>query len=82
MFYKIYPTQQYIKAKEAILTMRSIGKKYVDQNRKDATRKTRQGGSLCLLDQWIMDGKMSEEQCISSAIDMLATGVDTVSTIT
>ena len=76
--HKVYPTQRYLKAKEALCTMRSIGRKYYERNRKDVMRKGK-GESLSLLEQWMIDGKMTEEQCISSAIDMLIAGVDTVS---
>ena len=81
-FYKIYATNGYKKAKQSQVVMRELGRKYLEQNRENIDKRVREGGStegLSLIEQWMIEGKMSEDQCIGSAIDMFAAGVDTVS---
>lgn len=81
-FYKIFPTPLYKKLKKAVLTLQSIGKEYVDDNYhhlKATAKDLSNQKSLSLLEQWLLEGNMSEEQCILSAIDMFAAGVDNVS---
>ena len=81
--YKIYPTKKYTEAKESLAAVRLLGRKYVERNRTAIEKRLREGGSthdgLSLIEQWMIEGNMSEEQCIISALDMFAAGVDTVS---
>ena len=82
-FYKICPTKKYKEVKESVATVHLLGRKYVEQKRASIEKRLREGGSthdgLSLIEQWMIEGNMSEEQCIISAIDMFAAGVDTVS---
>ena len=82
-FYKIYPTKKYKEAKESMTAVRLLGRKYMERKRTGIKKILREGEStydgLSLIEQWMIEGKMSEEQCIVSAIDMFAAGVDTVS---
>ena len=81
--YKIYPTKKYTEAKESLAAVRLLRRKYVERNRTAIEKRLREGGSthdgLSLIEQWMIEGNMSEEQCIISALDMFAAGVDTVS---
>ena len=77
--YKIYPTQQYKQAKQSMIAMRSLGKKYLDKSKENTERKIEKGESISLIEQWMIEGRMSEEQCIMSACEMFAAGIDTVS---
>ena len=80
--YKIYPTPLYKKIKRAVLAVQTVGKQYMEQNRQNIEKRVREGGSmegLSLIEQWMIEGKMSEEQCIMSAVSMFAAGLDTVS---
>ena len=64
--------------------MRQLGRKYLERNRASIDKRVREGGSpegLSLIEQWMIEGKMSEEQCIASAMDMFGAGIDTVSTV-
>ena len=81
-FYKIYPTRGYKKAKQAFSAMRQLGRKYLDRNREIIDKRVKEGRNmegLSLIEQWMIEGKMSEEQCIASAMEMFGAGVDTVS---
>ena len=83
-FYKIYPTKGYKKAKQAHLAMRQLGIKYLERNRETIEKRVKEGGStegLSLMEQWMIEGKLTEEQCIASAMDMFGAGIDTVSKI-
>lgn len=62
-----------------MIAMRSIGKKYLDMSKENTKRKLEKGDSISLIEQWMMEGKMSEEQCIMSACEMFGAGIDTVS---
>ena len=78
--YKIYPTRQYKQAKQSVIAMRSIGKKYLDIiSKENVKRKIEKGESVSLIEQWMIEGNMSEEQCIMSACEMFGAGIDTVS---
>ena len=81
-FYKICPTKKYKEVKESVATVHLLGRKYVEQKRASIEKRLREGGSthdgLSLIEQWMIEGNMSEEQCIISALDMITAGVDTV----
>ena len=82
-FYKLYLTKKYKEAKESMTAVKLLGRKYMERKRASIEKILREGGStydgLSLIEQWMIEGKMSEEQCIISAIDMFSAGVDTVS---
>ena len=83
-FYKIYPTKGYKKAKQAHLAMGQLGRKYLERNRETIEKRVMEGGStegLSLIEQWMIEQKLTEEQCIASAMDMFGAGIDTVSKI-
>ena len=81
--YRIYPTPMYKKVKQSILTVRGVGRKYLERHRRGVEKRIREGGStegLSLLEQWMIQGHMSEEDCITGAVDVFIAGIDTVST--
>lgn len=83
--YKIYPTKQYKETKQYVTAVRSLGRRYMERNRENIERRVKEGGNtdgLSLIEQWMIEGKMSEERCIGSAVAMFGAGVDTVSKTT
>lgn len=80
--YRLFPTPFYRKAKRDYLMLRDLAMKYLELNRENIRKIVMEGGSiegLSLIEQWMIEGKMSEEQCITSALDMFLAAVDTVS---
>ena len=74
--YKIFPTKLYRDMSGAIKDLYGFGMKYAKELQ---ASNTRSGGALSLLEQWLTEGKVSEEHAIILSIDMFGAGVDTVS---
>ena len=80
--YKLVPTPLYYRAAKAIQTVQNIGKKYLDSNKEKIQRCVEKGEKVkgqSLIEQWMLEKKMSEDEIISSTVGMFAAGVDTVS---
>ena len=82
--YKIFPTKAYKEYVHIYSNMRKLGKKLLN-NRYESIRKDIEEGTVDediavgLLDQWLIEGKLTEEEAIVQACDMLAAGIDTTS---
>ena len=80
--YKIFPTPLYNNIKQAVLQVQGLGKKYMEQNRWRVEVRKKEGGStegLSLLEQWMLEGNLTEEEITILSVGMLAAGTDTVS---
>ena len=69
-------------ATKAVQTVLNIGKKYLDSNMEKVQRCVEKGEKVkgqSLIEQWMLEKKMSEDEIISSTVGMFAAGVDTVS---
>ena len=82
--YKIFPTKAYKEYVHIYTNMRKLGKQLLN-NRYESIRKDIEEGTVDediavgLLDQWLIEGKLTEEEAIVQACDMLAAGIDTTS---
>ena len=80
--YRLIPTPLYYRSSNAVRTVYNIGKKYLDSNMEKIQRCVEKGEKVkgqSLIEQWMLEKKMSEDQMIMSAVSMFAAGVDTVS---
>ena len=82
--YKIFPTKVYRNYISSYSDVRQLGKELLN-NRYESIRKDIEEGTVDediavgLLDQWLIEGKLTEEEAIVQACDMLAAGIDTTS---
>ena len=74
--YKIFPTKLYRNMTGAIKEMYSYGLKYAEELQ---AKGPRTDDAMGLLEEWLTQGKMSQDRAILMSIDMFAAGVDTVS---
>ena len=80
--YRLIPTPLYYRSSNAFRTVYNIGKKYLDSNMEKIQRCVEKGEKVkgqSLIEQWMLEKKMSEDQIIMSAVSMFAGGVDSVS---
>ena len=81
--FKVFPTKAYKKLNERTDSATKIGQIYADmytsdiKDRAAVSDETFHGMSL--LEQWLIEGKMSTKEAISHSINMLGAGMDTVS---
>lgn len=79
--YRLLPTPLYYRATKAILTFYNVGKKYLDSNMEKIQKCVEKGESVkgqSLIEQWMLEKRMSEDEMIISAVGMFGAGVDTV----
>ena len=82
--YKIFPTKRYKFYVTSQQNIRKLGRNLI-KHRFDKLSEACQQGTLGetstvgLLEQWLLEGKMTEEEAISQACDQIAAGVDTTS---
>ena len=80
--YRLVPTPLYYRATKAVQTVQNIGKKYLDSNMEKIQRCVEKGELVkgqSLIEQWMLEKKMSEDEIISTAVGLFSAGVDTVS---
>ena len=80
--YRLVPTPLYYRATKAVQTVQNIGKKYLDSNKEKIQRCVEKGETVkgqSLIEQWMLEKKMSEDEIISTAVGLFSGGVDTVS---
>ena len=79
--YKIYPTPGLKRFNNAMDTLYEIGRMYTNSHleriRKSAKKEEKVYG-MSLLEQWLIDDNMTEQEVVRNAIIMLAGGLDTV----
>ena len=82
--YKIFPTKRYKFYVTSQQNIRKLGRNLM-KHRFDKLNEACQQGTLGetstvgLVEQWLLEGKMTEEEAISQACDQIAAGVDTTS---
>ena len=76
--FKIFPTKLYRDLNVAIKEMHRFSNKIAEEL---LARRPSSGGAVGLLEQWLVEGKLSKDRAIVLSIDMFTTGVDTVRTI-
>ena len=80
--YRLVPTPLYYRATKAVQIFYNIGKKYLDSNMEKIQRCVEKGERVkgqSLIEQWMLEKRMSEDEIIISAVGMFGAGVDTVS---
>ena len=82
--YKIFPTNKYKFYLNSVKDMRRLGRDLLNTHYDDSGEACQQGtlgetSTVGLLEQWLLEGKMTEEEAISQACDQIAAGVDTTS---
>ena len=82
--YKIYPTKPYKNYVECYSRLRALGKQLLN-NHYEKLKADLEAGivdeekAVGLLDQWLIEGKLTEEEALVQACDMLGAGIDTTS---
>lgn len=79
--YRLLPTPLYYRATKAILAFYNIGKKYLDSNMEKIQKCVEKGEKVkgqSLIEQWMLEKQMTEDEMIISAVGMFGAGVDTV----
>ena len=79
--YKIYPTSAFKRFNKAIDNMSEIGNKYASEHMgriRETAEKGEKVHGMSLLEQWLIDDNMSEQEAVRNAITMMATAIDTV----
>ena len=80
LFFKIFPTRLYQEPDKATDDLYSIGQQYINQIlykiRNEVGRGEKRLGQS-LIEQWLIEGQLNEDEIIMSAIFMLGAGVDT-----
>ena len=82
--YKIYPTKPYRRYVRALQKMHAVGTKVLKKHFEDVNPDIKKGkldeaSAIGLLDQWLMERKLSEDEAVMQAVDMLTAGTDTTS---
>ena len=82
--YKIYPTKAYKEYVENYSRIRRLGKKLLNNHYEKLlddvkARNVDTENAVGILDQWLIEGKLTEEEAIVQACDMLGAGIDTTS---
>ena len=79
--YKIYPTAGLKRFNNAMDTLYEIGHMYTNSHLeriKESAKKGEKVYGMSLLEQWLIDDNMTEQEAVRYAIIMLAGGLDTV----
>ena len=82
--YKIYPTKPYKNYVNNLNRLRELGRQFLT-NRFDKLQRDIEMGivdedvAVGLLHQWLIEGKLTEDEALAQACDMLGAGVDTTS---
>ena len=82
--YKVFPTKPYKFYVSSLQNIRKLGRDLMKRRYDQLSEACQQGtlgetSTVGLLEQWLLEGKMTEEEAISQACDQLAAGVDTTS---
>ena len=82
--YKIFPTKSYKFYVNSSKNIRKLGRDLMKHRYDQLSEACQQGtlgetSTVGLLEQWLLEGKLTEEEAISQACDQLAAGVDTTS---
>uniref|UniRef100_A0A1X7T918 Cytochrome P450 n=1 Tax=Amphimedon queenslandica TaxID=400682 RepID=A0A1X7T918_AMPQE len=79
--YKVFPTKAYREFNKYLDKLIEIGQVYADQYTSDIKERAavseEKFHGMGLLEQWLIEGKMSTKDAISHSINMLAAGMDT-----
>lgn len=81
--YKIIATSSYKQFNRGLDKIYEIGRKYAGKYISDikarAALKEERVHGTSLIEQWLIEGNMSQDEAIGNAISMIAAGLDTVS---
>lgn len=82
--YKIYPTKSYRNLVGAIEQTRNLANELLDNHYESLLADIKAGAIdpdniVGLLDQWLIEGKLTEEEAVIQACDMITGGIDTTS---
>ena len=81
--FKVFPTKAYKDLNKHMDKLTEIGQIYADMYTSDieasAAVSEEKFHGMSLLEQWLIEGKMSTKEAISHSINMLGAGMDTVS---
>ena len=82
--YKVFPTKPYKFYVSSLQNIRKLGRDLMKRRYDQLSEACQQGtlgetSTVGLLEQWLLEGKLTEEEAISQACDQIAAGVDTTS---
>ena len=80
--YKLIPTKPYKEFDKAVRRLLSLAGEIMEKKMAEMTRamdEGREAQGIGFLDQWLLEGKLSNEQILPIFADLLAAGIDTVS---
>ena len=80
--YKLIPTRLFRDTNKAVDTLNEIGRMYAKQHMDKIMQTVEKGEKelgQCLLEQWLIEEKMSVEDAVRNAGLLMAAGMDTVS---
>ena len=82
--YKVFSTKPYKFYVSSLQNIRKLGRDLMKRRYDQLSEACQQGtlgetSTVGLLEQWLLEGKLTEEEAISQACDQLAAGVDTTS---
>ena len=82
--YKYFPTKRYKFYVTSLQNIRKLGRNLIEHRFDKLSEACQQGtlgetSTVGLLEQWLLERKMTEEEAISQACDQIAAGVDTTS---
>ena len=81
-FYKIFPTKPYVKFDTSVKNLLSVSKELVDAKVKEmcaAMDEGREVEQIGFLDQWLLEGKLTQAELLPIIGELLSAGIDTVS---
>ena len=82
--YKLIPTKPYKEFDVAVRRLLSLAGEIMEKKMAELTKAVEEGHELQgigFLDQWLLEGKLSNDQILPIFGDLLAAGIDTVSQV-
>ena len=79
--YKIYPTPALKRLNNALDKILAIGYMYTNRHFeriRESAKKGEKVYGMSLLEQWLIDDNMTEQEAVRNAVDMLGVGLDNV----
>ena len=80
--YKIFPTKPYVNFDTSVKNLLSVSKELVDAKVKEmcaAMDEGREVEQVGFLDQWLLEGKLTQAELLPIIGELLSAGIDTVS---
>ena len=78
----MFPTPSYKRFNKSLDRLNEIGDMYASKYLSDikaSAAVSKKAHGMSLLQQWLIEGKMSESEAVANAVGMFGSGLDTVS---